>query len=85
MSLSLVTTLFYKALHVKGRDLILITLRATDQLPEFKTINWRDAARIDSDDDYRTGCRNVSHCLQQQSYSGRRSPRRSYSTYLGLS
>ena len=28
-----------------------------------------------------TGCRNVSHC-QQQSYSGLRSPGRSYSTYL---
>ena len=28
-----------------------------------------------------TGCRNVSHC-QQQSYSGLRSPRRSYSPYL---
>ena len=33
---------------------------------------------------YRTGCRNVSHCQQQQSYSGLRSPGlgRSYSTYL---
>ena len=28
----------------------------------------------DSEDDYRTGCRNVSHCQQQQSYSGIRSP-----------
>ena len=27
------------------------------------------------DDDYRTGCRNVSHCQQQQSYSGRSSGR----------
>ena len=25
---------------------------------------------FDSEDDYRTGCRNVSHCQQQQSYSG---------------
>ena len=35
---------------------------------------------------YCTGCRNVSHCQQQQSYSGLRSPRpgRSYSTYLWL-
>ena len=32
--------------------------------------------------DYRTGFRNVSHCQQQQSYSGLRSPGRSYSTYL---
>ena len=28
----------------------------------------------DSEDDYRTGCRNVSHGQQQQSYSGLRSP-----------
>ena len=32
--------------------------------------------------DYRTGCRNVSHCQQQQSYSGLRSPGRSNSTYF---
>ena len=36
----------------------------------------------DSEDDYRTGCRNVSHRQQQQSYSGLRSPRRSNSTYF---
>ena len=35
----------------------------------------------DSEDDYRTCCRNVSHCQQQQSYSGLRSPGRSNSTY----
>ena len=35
----------------------------------------------DSEDGYRTGCRNVSHC-QQQSYSGLRSPGRSHSTYF---
>ena len=28
----------------------------------------RDTTHLDSEDDYRTGCRNVSHC-QQQSYS----------------
>ena len=33
-------------------------------------------------DDYCTGCRNVSHCQQQQSYSGLCSPGRSYSNYL---
>ena len=32
-------------------------------------INWRDATHFDSEGDYRTGCRNVSHCQQQQSYS----------------
>ena len=37
---------------------------------------------FDSEDDYRTGCRNVSQCQQQQSYSGLRSPGRSNSTYF---
>ena len=37
---------------------------------------------FDSEDDYRTVCRNVSHCQQQQSYSGLHSPRRSYSNYF---
>ena len=31
---------------------------------------WRDTTHFDAEDDYRTGCRNVSHCQQQQSYSG---------------
>ena len=31
---------------------------------------------------YCTGCRNVSHCQQQQSYTGLRSPGRSNSTYF---
>ena len=44
---------------------------------------WRSMINdFDSKDDYRTGYRNVSHCQQQQSYSGLRSPGRSYSTYL---
>ena len=41
----------------------------------------RDTTHFDSEDDYRRGCRNVSHCQQQQSYSGLRSPGRSNSTY----
>ena len=45
-------------------------------------MNWRDATHFDSEGDYRTGCRNVSHCQQQQSYSGLSSPGRSNSTYL---
>ena len=40
------------------------------------------AVIFDSEDDYRRGCRNVSHCQQQQSYSGLRSPGRSNSTYF---
>ena len=45
------------------------------------TINWRDTTHFDSEDDYRTGCWNVSHCQQQQSHLGLRSPGRSCSTY----
>ena len=44
--------------------------------------HWRDTTHFDSEDDYRTGCRNVSHCQQQQPYSGLRSPGRSNSTYF---
>ena len=29
------------------------------------TINWRYTTHFDSDDDYRTGCQNASHCQQQ--------------------
>ena len=32
--------------------------------------------QFDCEDDYRTGCRNVSNCEQQESYSGLRSPGR---------
>ena len=35
-----------------------------------------------SEDDYRTGCQNVSHCQKQQSYSGLRSPGQSNSTHF---
>ena len=34
-----------------------------------------DTTQFDSEDDYCTGCRNMSHCQQQQSYSGLRSPK----------
>ena len=44
--------------------------------------NWRDTTHFDSKDDYRTGCRNVSHSQQQQSYSGLRSPGQLNSTYF---
>ena len=49
------------------------------------TSEWvvsRDTTHFDSEDDYRTGCWNVSHCQQQQSYSGLRSSGRSTSTYF---
>ena len=36
-----------------------------------KNISCENAFYLhDSEDDYRTGCRNVRHCQQQQSYSG---------------
>ena len=38
--------------------------------------------QLTSEDDYRTGCRNVNHCQQQKSYSGLFSPGRSNSTYF---
>ena len=34
-----------------------------------------DTTHFDSEDDYCTGCRNITHCQQQQSYSGLRSPK----------
>ena len=38
---------------------------------------------FDTEDDHCTGCWNLSHCQQQQSYSGLCSPGRSHSTYKG--
>ena len=52
-----------------------------NQSTVYNTINWCDTTHFDSGDDYHTGCRNISHCQQQQSYSGLHSPRRSNSTY----
>ena len=48
-----------------------------DQINNQSIIPSTDVIQLtfDSEDDYRTGCRNVSHCQQQQSYSGLRSPR----------
>ena len=48
----------------------------SDQYPEYNTINGRDTTHFDSEDDYRTSCRNVSRGQKQQSYSGLRSPGR---------
>ena len=45
-------------------------------------MNWRNTTHSDSKDNYCTGCGNVTHYQQQKSYSGLRSPGRSYSTYL---
>ena len=54
-----------------------------EQTQTNQTNNQRIIPSTDvTEDDYRTGCRNVSHCQQQQSYSGLRSPGRSNSTYF---
>ena len=45
-------------------------------------INWCDTTHFNSEDDYHTGCRNISHYQQQEAYSGLRSPGWLYSTYL---
>ena len=33
-----------------------------NQSTVYNTINWCDTTHFDSEDDYRTGCQNVSHC-----------------------
>ena len=50
----------------------------------WSTLYYMVLTHFDSKDDYRTGCRNVSHCQQQQSYLGLRSPGRSNSTYIWI-
>ena len=48
-------------------------------LPHRYSTTWTTAQVLNSLD-YRIGCRNVSHCQQQKSYSGLRSPGQSNST-----
>ena len=55
-----------------------ITFRPSTSITRV-TINWRDTSHFDSEDDYRLGCGNVSHCRQQWPGPG---PGRLYSTYL---
>ena len=66
------------------KDIVYITFQdnVNNQSIIPYTINWRDTTHFESEDDYRTGCRNVSHCQRQQSYSGLRSPGQSTSIYL---
>ena len=47
------------------------------------TSNWQGRTLSDSDEDYCTGCWNISH-RQRQSYSGLRSPTRSCSNHLQM-
>ena len=44
------------------------------------TTYWRYTNHLTSDDDFRSGCRNVSQCHLKQSFSGLHSPGRSYFT-----
>ena len=59
-----------------------ITAKLTNQFPQTRliTFDWQTTLSLDSDDDFRSGCRNVSHCHRQQSFSGLPSPGRSHYT-----
>ena len=59
-----------------------ITAKLTNQFPPTRLIpfDWQTTLSLDSDDDFRSGCRNVSHCHRQQSFSGLPSPGRSHYT-----
>ena len=58
------------------------SLHTLIQTSVLMTINWRDTTHFDCDYDYHTGCRNINHCQQQQSYSGLHSTGHPYSTHL---
>ena len=51
-----------------------ITAKLTNQFSptRLRTFDWQTTLSLDSDDDFRSGCRNVSHCHRQQSFSGLR-------------
>ena len=59
-----------------------ITAKLTNQFSPTRliTFDWQTTLSLDSDDDFRSGCRNVSHCHRQQSFSGLPSPGRSHYT-----
>ena len=61
--------------HEIDRDSATCITYSTDYYQRLTLESW--FTNFDSEDDYRTGCRNVSYCQQQQSYSGLRSPGRS--------
>ena len=56
-----------------------ITAKLTNQLSHI-TVDWQTALSLDSDDDFCSGCQNVSHCHRQQSFSGLSSPGRLHYT-----
>ena len=59
-----------------------ITAKQTNQFSRTRliTFDWQTTLSLDSEDDFRSGCRNVSHCHRQQSFSGLLSPGRSHYT-----
>ena len=59
-----------------------ITAKLTNQFSRTRliTFDWQTTLSLDSDDDFRSGCRNVSQCRRQQSFSGLPSPGRSHYT-----
>ena len=59
-----------------------ITAKLTNQFSPTRLItsDWQRTLSLDSDDDFHSGCRNVSHCHRQQSFSGLPSPGRSHYT-----
>ena len=71
----------YSLVTVKALDTYWSWILKNISSDVYNTINWRDTTHFGSEDDYCTGCRNVSHCQQQQSYSGLSSPGRSNSTF----
>ena len=77
---------FYKQLNYKRRLSLIVRVNVVLNRTAAVDSDWRFdnlcGSHLDSGDDYRTGCRNVSNCQQQQSYSGLHSPGRSNSTYF---
>ena len=57
-----------------------ITAKLTNQFSPTRliTFDWQTTLSLDSDDDFCSGCQNVSHCHRQQSFSGLPSTGRSH-------
>ena len=64
-----------------GQSTISLKSRPNWSIRAVTKVKYHQLTRWSTEDDYHTGCRNVSQC-QQQSYSGLRSAGRSYSAYL---
>ena len=74
-----------RSLAVTAFDLVYCSLsvfRRTDREQYTRSNAFSVEQLILTEDGYRTGYRNASHCQQQQCYSGLPSPRRSNSSYF---